>query len=122
MVTVGGVTLANRYITGAWEGFLNLGGSAAGNPNCSSVNSTGKVACFAEAYNSEMKAVITENLVCMPTLSAGDTDRGILAAAIRRRWFWIAKRGVQRQIRSRFATRLLWFRRRTEATIAEEQH
>lgn len=52
LVTVGGTTLANRYSAGAWEGFLSLGGSAAGDLNCSSVNSAGKVACFALAYNS----------------------------------------------------------------------
>jgi hypothetical protein len=33
--------------------------------------------------------------------------------------FWIAKRAVQRGIRSRPARRLLWFTRRTEAIVAE---
>ena len=42
VVTVGGATLANRYSAGAWEGFLNLGGLAAGDAlNCSSVASSG---------------------------------------------------------------------------------
>jgi hypothetical protein len=35
--------------------------------------------------------------------------------------FLIAKRGVQRKVRSRLVTRLLWFRRRTEASVAEDR-
>lgn len=51
--TIGGTTLVNRYTAGSgWDTFLNLGGLAAGDPNCSSLNSSGNVACFAEAYNS----------------------------------------------------------------------
>ena len=33
-------------------GFLNIGGIAGGEPDCTSLNSGGKVACFAKAYNS----------------------------------------------------------------------
>src|ERR1700722_3982788 len=61
-----------------------------------------------------------ENLVCMPTLSAGETDRGNHSVAIQRR-SEIAKRRVQRTIRCQLATRLLWFIRRTEAIVAEDR-
>jgi hypothetical protein len=39
---------------------------------------------------------------------------------MQRRSFWIAERGVQRKIRSRLVTRLLWFIRRTEVIVAED--
>jgi hypothetical protein len=45
-------TLVNRFTAGSWEGFLNIGGIAAGEPDCISMNSSGNVVCFAEAYDS----------------------------------------------------------------------
>src|SRR5580704_10609544 len=60
-----------------------------------------------------------ENLVCMPTLSAGETDRGNRSVAIQRRSE--SQSGVQRTIRCQLATRLLWFIRRTEAIVAEDR-
>jgi hypothetical protein len=50
--TTQGATLANRFVAGAWSGFLNIGGVSGGKPDCVSLNSGGKVACFAKAYNS----------------------------------------------------------------------
>jgi hypothetical protein len=44
--------MANRFSSGKWAGFLNLGGEAADKPDCISLNSGGQVTCFAEAYNS----------------------------------------------------------------------
>ena len=58
-----------------------------------------------------------ENLVCMPTLSAGETDRGNHSVAIQR----CSESQVQRTIRCQLATRLLWFIRRTEAIVAEDR-
>jgi len=50
--TISNVTLVNRFTAGAWLGFLNLAGTAGGEPNCAPLNTGGKVACFAKAYNS----------------------------------------------------------------------
>ena len=50
--TTGSGTLVNRFSGGAWAGFLSIGGLAGGQPLCSSMNSGGKVVCFAKAYNS----------------------------------------------------------------------
>jgi hypothetical protein len=50
--TTGSATLVNRFSAGAWAGFLNIGGLAGGEPDCTSENSSGKVVCFAKAYNS----------------------------------------------------------------------
>jgi hypothetical protein len=46
----GYVTAVNRYFGGSWKGFLNIGGIAGGEPDCASMNSGGRVVCFAEAY------------------------------------------------------------------------
>src|SRR6202045_2573679 len=54
----------------------------------------------------------------MPTLSAGETDRGNHSVAIQR---LNRKAEVQRTIRCQLATRLLWFIRRTEAIVAEDR-
>jgi len=50
--TTGGATLVNRYAAGAWEGFLNIVGVAGGEPDCTSMNSDGNVACFVEGAES----------------------------------------------------------------------
>jgi hypothetical protein len=50
--TSGSGTLVNRFSGGAWAGFLSIGGLAGGQPDCSSMNSGGKVVCFAKAYRS----------------------------------------------------------------------
>jgi hypothetical protein len=50
--TTGGATLVNRFASGKWTSFLNIGGIAGSRPDCTSMNSAGRVACFAEAYNS----------------------------------------------------------------------
>jgi hypothetical protein len=50
--TTGSTTLVNRFTSGAWLGFLNIGGIAGGQPDCSFWQATGQVACFAKAYNS----------------------------------------------------------------------
>jgi hypothetical protein len=44
-------TLVNRFSfsSGSWEGFLNLGGIAGGNPDCTFWKPVGEVACFAKA-------------------------------------------------------------------------
>jgi len=42
----------NRFAAGKWASFLNVGGIAGGEPDCTSLNSAGKVTCFAKAYNS----------------------------------------------------------------------
>lgn len=49
--TSGSATEVNRY-NGSWEGFLNLGGIAGGEPNCTSMNQSGNVVCFAKGYAS----------------------------------------------------------------------
>jgi hypothetical protein len=54
LITTGDATLVNRFAGGAWAGFLNLGGMAAGAPDCTSMNSSGQVVCFAEAYFSQI--------------------------------------------------------------------
>jgi hypothetical protein len=41
--------------------------------------------CNSSGAESPETSVVTENLVCMLTLSAGETDRGIRAAAMQRR-------------------------------------
>jgi hypothetical protein len=48
--TTGGATLVNRFASGKWTGFLNIGGIAGGEPDCTSLNSAGRVTCFAKAY------------------------------------------------------------------------
>jgi hypothetical protein len=50
--TTGYATLVNRFASGAWEGFLNIGGITAGNPDCTSLNSSGQVVCYGESYTS----------------------------------------------------------------------
>ena len=46
--TIGSATEVNRYVAGAWEGFFNLGGVAGFEPDCTSMNLDGNVACFVE--------------------------------------------------------------------------
>lgn len=50
--TTRNATLVNRNAASRWEGFLNVGSVAGGVPDCTSMNSGGKVACFAKAYSS----------------------------------------------------------------------
>jgi hypothetical protein len=50
--TLKGATLVNRFAAGVWKGFLNVGGIAGAEPDCTALNSAGKVMCFAKAYNS----------------------------------------------------------------------
>ena len=47
-------TLVNRFTSGAWQTptNINIGGTAGGQPDCTSMNSNGNVACFAKAYSS----------------------------------------------------------------------
>jgi len=52
--TKAGNTEVNRYVNGAWEGFLNVGGIAGGAPDCTSMNQNGNVFCFAEGYVSSI--------------------------------------------------------------------
>jgi hypothetical protein len=54
VITTSDATLVNRFAGGAWAGFLNLGGTAAGAPDCTSMKSGGQVVCFAEAYFSQI--------------------------------------------------------------------
>jgi hypothetical protein len=49
--TTGSTTLVNRFTAGAWEGFLNIGGIAGGEPDCSFWKATGEVVCFAKGSN-----------------------------------------------------------------------
>jgi hypothetical protein len=42
----------NRFSGSAWNKFIDIGGLAGGEPDCTSLNSAGQVACFAKAYNS----------------------------------------------------------------------
>lgn len=52
--TTTGATLVNRYVasTGKWQGFLNRGGIAGGEPDCTSMKAAGNVVCFAKSYTS----------------------------------------------------------------------
>ncbi len=52
LFTTTGVTLVTRFAAGVFSPFLNVGGTAGGEPDCVSMDSSGKVACFAKAYNS----------------------------------------------------------------------
>jgi hypothetical protein len=49
--TTASATLVNRFAGGKWQKFLNIGGIAGGQPDCASLDSGGKVVCFAKAYN-----------------------------------------------------------------------
>lgn len=50
--STGSATLVNRFSGGAWAGFLSVGGVAGGGPDCTSMNSGGKVVCFAKGFAS----------------------------------------------------------------------
>jgi len=47
--TTANATLVNRFAAGKWGAtFTNIGGTAAGEPACTSLNQNGNVACFVE--------------------------------------------------------------------------
>jgi hypothetical protein len=50
--TAGYATLVNRFTSGAWEGFLSLGGVGHGKPECMSMDNGGSVVCVADWYSS----------------------------------------------------------------------
>jgi hypothetical protein len=63
--------------------------------------------------------VVTENLVCMLTLSAGETDQGTGVAAMQ--GVLDLKAGSAEKNPAWLATKLLWFIRRTEAIVSEDR-
>jgi hypothetical protein len=44
--------LVNRFTDGAWQGFINIGGTAGGEPDCTVWEAPGVVVCFAKGFNS----------------------------------------------------------------------
>jgi hypothetical protein len=63
--------------------------------------------------------VVTENLVCMLTLSAGETDQDTGVAAVQ--GVLDLKAGSAEKNPAWLATKLLWFIRRTEAIVSEDR-
>src|ERR1700685_3747153 len=63
--------------------------------------------------------VVTENLVCMLTLSAGETDQDTGVAAMQ--GVLDLKAGSAEKNPAWLATKLLWFIRRTEAIVSEDR-
>jgi hypothetical protein len=49
VISIGGVTLVNRFAGGSWKGFLNIGGIAGGVPSCTFWKPNGESACFVKA-------------------------------------------------------------------------
>jgi hypothetical protein len=52
-------TLVNRFADGKWEGYLNIGGTAGGNPDCvyfqhETGSTLGPVECFVKGYQSQV--------------------------------------------------------------------
>ena len=46
--------IVNRYNGVSWDGFLNLGGRATGEPTCSNLEVSGQLGCFARGTDSSL--------------------------------------------------------------------